>query len=116
MIAAGFLGGVAYLLLWVDPKDAVHFLWMGAIAGAIMYHVHAAPERWYHLPIYGLLGFFSIRVFARRTGLEIATAIAFLDEFLQHYLPYRTGSVEDVFINAVSVGLGAMVWVLIDRK
>jgi VanZ family protein len=89
---------------------------MATVAGIMMYHVYDNPERWYHLPVYGLLGYFSVRIFARRTGIEVATAIAFLDEFLQHYLPYRTGSVEDVFINAVSVGLGAMVWILIDRN
>jgi len=116
MIAGGLLGTGIYIFLWVDPNDIVHLLWMALIAGIMMYHVFDNPERWYHLPVYGIFGYFSVRVFAGRTGLEVATAIAFLDEFLQHYLPYRTGSVEDVFINVVSVGLGSMVWILIDRS
>lgn len=113
VIGLVLLGAGIFIVRGTSNRGLLHLLWVGAVAGAIMLYVAGNPERWYHLPLFGTAGFLTVRLFDLRTGAEISAAIAFSDEFLQFFLPSRTGSVEDVFINAVSAGLGITIWVLL---
>ena len=113
VIGLALLGTAGWIVRGTSKRGLLHLIWIGAVAGAIMYHVAGNPERWYHLPLFGTVGFLTIQMFDIRTGAELSMAVAFFDEFFQFYLPFRTGSVEDVFINAVSAGLGLTIWVLI---
>lgn len=107
------LGTGIWIMSRASKRGLWHLAWVAAIAGGIMYYVIGNPERWYHLPFFGTAGFLSVQLFDVRTGAEVAVAVAFFDEFLQFFLPQRTGSVEDVFINALSAGLGITIWVLV---
>ncbi len=115
---AWILGAIVFLLLlsagaalvrksW--PGGLLNLLWMILLAVALMYYVRQYPERWWHIPLFGGFGFLSVRLFSARTGTEIAIAFAFLDEVLQHFLPDRTGDIEDMVINALCAGAGIIV-------
>lgn len=113
VIGLALLTAGAWIVLNTSNKGLIHLVWIGLVASAIMYHVAGNPERWYHLPLFGTAGFLTVQVYDIRTAAEIAAGMAFFDEFLQFYLPFRTGSPEDIFINAVSAGLGIVIWVLV---
>ncbi len=115
---AWILGAIVLLLLLSSgaalvrksgPAGLLHLLWLILLAAALMYYVRQYPERWWHIPLFGGLGFLSVRLYSPRTGTEIAIAFAFLDEVLQHFLPERHGDIEDMVINALCAGAGIIV-------
>lgn len=125
--AVAWLLGAAVLLILAAAGYALvrkagwpgllHLAWMIPLAAALMFYVRQNPERWWHIPLFGGLGFLSVRVFSPRTGAEIAIAFAFLDEVLQHFLPDRTGDIDDMVINFLCVAAGIIVSLVIrDRS
>ena len=115
---AGFLVVVAGVFLvrkagWIG---LLHLLWALLLVAGLMFYLRKNPERWYHIPLFGLLGFLSVSLFSVRTGTEIALSCAFLDEFFQHYLPNRAGDFEDVAINAVCAGTGIIIYLILRKK
>jgi hypothetical protein len=123
---AWLLGAAVFLLLLAagaalvrkaGPGGLLHLLWMILLAAALMFYVRQYPERWWHIPLFGGFGFLSVRFFSPRTGTEIAIAFAFLDEVLQHFLPDRTGDIDDMIINALCAGAGIIFCLVIrDRS
>ncbi len=91
-----------------------HLMWMILLAGALMYLLRRHPERWLHIPLFGMLGFLSVRLFFR-TGAEIALAVAFLDELFQYYHPERVGDFADVVVNAVCVSAGIIFFFVLSK-
>ena len=120
MVILGSLIGLlilisAYLLVkQIGWTRLVHLGWILMVLVPFMYYVARNPERWLHIPLFGMLGLLSARVFSLRTGAELSLAYAFGDELLQLYLPKRHGSFEDVLINAFCASVGVflcwMVW------
>ncbi len=115
---AWLLGGAVLLCLFAagsalvrksGPGGLLHLVWMIMLAAALMYYVRQYPERWWHIPLFGGFGFLSVRLFSDRTGAELALGLAFLDEVFQHFLPDRTGDIEDMVINALCAGAGIIV-------
>lgn len=123
---AWILGAIVFLLLLAagtalvrkfGPGGVLHLGWMILLAAALMFYVRQYPERWWHIPLFGGFGFFSVRLFPTRTGTEIAIAFAFLDEVLQHFLADRTGDIDDMVINALCAGAGIIFYLVIrDRS
>jgi len=111
ILAAGVL-----LLRRLGFRGLLHLLWMGLLAGGLMYYLRTHPERWYHIPLFGLLGYLSVSLFSVRTGTEIALAWAVLDELFQDYLPDRVGDFEDVLVNAVCAGAGIILYIILNRE
>ncbi|MDO9513737.1 MAG: VanZ family protein [Elusimicrobiota bacterium] len=93
-------------------KGLFHILWIALLAGALMYLLRSHPERWLHIPLFGMLGFLSVSLFAR-TGAEFALVFAFLDELFQYYHPERVGDFADVLINAVCASAGIILFLII---
>lgn len=91
----------------------LHLGWIMLIILPVMYHIGKSPERWLHIVLFGLLGFTSAWFFAVRTGAEIALAYSFGDEFLQSFLPERSGTFEDVAVNAICSAIGVAVFVIL---
>jgi hypothetical protein len=108
---------VAILLVrkagWVS---LLNLIWLLLFAAGLMFYLRANPERWYHIPLFGLLGFLSVSLFSVRTGIEIALAWAVLDEFFQHYLSNRVGDFEDVLINAICGAAGIILYLILHKK
>jgi hypothetical protein len=94
-------------------KGLIHLLWILTVSGGIVFYLRSNPERWYHIVLFGMLGFLSARLFSLRTGAEIALAMSVLDETFQHYLPDRVGDFEDVIINTVCSVMGLLVYVVL---
>ncbi len=114
-IAALIILAAVMLFKSAGLKGVMHLLWILAVAGGIMVYLRNNPERWYHIPLFGMFGYLSVRVFTLRTGAEIALAMAVLDETLQHYLPDRVGDFEDVVINAVCAVIGIIVFIIVTK-
>jgi len=95
-----------YLAKQAGWSGLFHLGWMLLVLVPFMYYVARNPERWLHIPLFGMLGFLSSRLFSLRTGAEISLAYSFGDELLQLYLPKRHGSFEDVLINAFCASVG----------
>ena len=115
---AGFLLVVAGILLvrkagWFG---VLNLLWLLLLAAGLMYYLRGHPERWLHIPLFGLLGFLSVSLFSVRTGTEIAMAWAVLDELFQHYLPDRVGDFEDVMVNAICAAAGIIVYLVLAKR
>jgi hypothetical protein len=111
LLAAG-----AALVRKAGPGGLLHLAWMIPLAAALMYYVRQYPARWWHIPLFGGFGFLSVRLFSVRTGTEIAIAFAFLDEVLQHFLPDRTGDIDDMVINALCAGAGIIFCLVIRER
>lgn len=97
-------------------RGLIHLVWMIFLVTGLMMYLKNNPERWYHIILFGPLGFLSVQAFSIRTGTEIALSVAFLDELLQHFLPNRVGDFVDVIINAVCAGTGIVFYVIIRNK
>ena len=119
---AWILGAIVLLLLLAagsvlvrkaGPAGLLHLAWMTLLAAALMYYVRQYPARWWHIPLFGGFGFLSVRLLSTRTGMEIALALAFLDEVLQHFLPDRVGDIDDMVINALCAGAGIIFFLVI---
>lgn len=118
------LGGLTGLLLIISAyflvkfagwKGLFHIGWILMILVPLMYYVSQSPERWLHIPLFGMLGFLSSWLFSLRTGAEISLGYSFGDELLQLYLPERHGTFEDVLINAFCASLGVFLcWLIVD--
>ena len=94
----------------------LNLIWLTLLVSGLMFYLRNNPERWYHIPLFGVLGFLSARIFSVRTGTEISLAWAVLDEFFQHYLPDRVGDFEDVAINAICAGAGIILYLIKTQK
>jgi hypothetical protein len=94
----------------------LNLLWLLLLAAGLMFYLRSHPERWYHIPLFGSLGFLSVSLFSVRTGTEIALAWAFFDEFFQHYLSNRVGDFEDVLINAICGSAGIILYLILRKR
>lgn len=97
-------------------SGVLHLLWAAVLAALLMYYLRRHPERWYHIPLFGLLGFLSASLFSVRTAAEITLGWAVLDELFQHYLPDRVGDFEDVMINAISGSAGLILYLILSKR
>ncbi len=88
----------------------VHIVWIGGLLAWLMHYLGGNPERWLHIPLFGLLAFLSAKLFSLRTGAEIALSYAFLDELIQHYVPDRHGTFEDIQINLTCALIGLFIY------
>jgi len=114
LVAALLLSAALHIFSKAGWKGLLHLLWIAVLAGGLMYALRSHPERWLHIPLFGLLGFLSVRLFSR-TGAEIALAYAFLDELFQYYHPERVGDFADVLVNAVCAAAGIILFLLISK-
>ncbi len=113
-IAWMLAAGVAFLLIFsgyiLVRKSGLpglgHLAWMILLVGGLMLYLRQNPERWLHIPLFGMFGFLSVRLFSIRAGAEIAFALAVLDEVFQHFLSDRVGDIEDMVINALCAAAG----------
>lgn len=95
--------------------DVVYLIIVLSLLGFVVYYLADNTARWLHIPLFVSLGFLSCNVFSRRTGAEFSLSYAFIDELFQYYLSYRTGSFEDVLINAFCASVGILFyWILIE--
>jgi len=116
--SVGVVFGVATLILgwlvgrWLLRRGGrwalLPLLGAGIVAAGIFASVPPG-ERWFHVPLFGVFGFLSVRVFGFMPGLLVALAAAGFDEVWQHYLPDRHGSPVDVGINAAAALAGVAV-------
>jgi Na+/melibiose symporter-like transporter len=97
-------------------RALIHLAWMLILIAGLMLYLRDNPERWYHIILFGPLGFLSVQAFSIRTGAEIALSVAFLDELFQFFLPNRVGDFVDVMINAVCAGTGIIFYIIIRKK
>jgi VanZ family protein len=64
-----------------------------------------------HAAEFAVLGALLLRAIAvERAALALGIAYAVSDELHQHFVPGRVGSVYDVLIDSVGVGLGVALW------
>ena len=102
-----FLALIVYLAK--TGKEQRHWLLLllvlAVIFPLIQWKLPVVEERM-HVLLFGLFGFFSVRLFPLHTGILMCIAISASDELLQFYLPDRVGDWHDVFLNLMSTGLG----------
>ncbi|MEA2082013.1 MAG: VanZ family protein [Elusimicrobiota bacterium] len=113
-VAALLVSAALHIFNRAGWKGLLHLLWIVILAGGLMYALRAHPERWLHIPLFAMLGFFSVSLFDR-TGAEFAMAYAFLDELFQYYHPERVGDFADVIVNAVCAAAGIILFLLIAK-
>jgi len=66
------------------------------------------PEEKLHLLLFGIWGFFTLRLFGLGYALLICLSVAGLDEGLQHLVPDRVADWRDVGMNAGSAAAGVI--------
>ncbi len=117
-IITGILIATAGVLLVkkMGIKGLLHLAWIVFLSAGLMYYLRSHPERWYHIPLFGLLGYLSASLFSVRTGAEITMAWAVLDELFQDYLPDRVGDFEDVLVNIICGTAGIVLYLLVKRS
>lgn len=88
--------------------------------------LHFAVRKAGHVVAYGLLGALDFRAVrgprfgwsARWAGLAIvlAGAVAATDEFIQSFVPSRTGAVSDFVLDVTAAAAVLLVWMLFSRR
>lgn len=120
---------VVYFALRTKNWQALfHLVWITGVFAGLMYYLESNPERWLHIPLFGLLAFLSAKLFTLRTAAEISLGYSFLDELIQlHIANYldeliqlynfeRHGTFEDVQINMFCALVGLFIFWLQDRR
>ncbi len=105
VLAALTLAGLWRVVRYRGTRALLHLLWL--LPGlALLPEVFPLVEERVHFIVFGLFGFFTLRLFPLVPGLAICALVAGLDELLQAYLPDRVGDLRDVGVNLVASIIG----------
>lgn len=113
-LALGLLTTVAVVLLLRSRRaaGAWQLLWFIPLF-LIAPHFLSIVEERVHFIVFGLLGFFTLKLFPRTFAYALCLLMAVADEGLQWSLPDRVGDLRDVAVNLVAAWAGVtLAWVM----
>jgi len=111
-ITLGALGAVAcWLTLRRGPARLLHLLWLVPVGVGMELFQETLEER-IHVPLFGLLGFLSARLWPPGRAILLGLGVAAGDEVLQAWLPDRVGDWRDVAVNGTAALMGTALAIL----
>jgi len=111
-VTLGALGAVAcWLSVRRGAASLLHLLWLVPVGVGIELFQETLEER-IHVPLFGLLGFLSARLWPPGRAVLLGLGIAAGDEVLQAWLPDRVGEWRDVAVNGTAALMGTVLAIL----
>ena len=104
-------GAVILMVRRHGLSSALHLLWLIPVLVFIHLGLPNFVER-IHFALFGLFGFFSLRLFPAITAISLYAFISIFDELFQWVLPDRVGDIRDVAFNLAACCIGgAIAWI-----
>jgi hypothetical protein len=114
-LSLSFIAFLFHMIKTGGKKQLWHLLWLAALFVTIQLKIPIVEERM-HVILFGLFGFISLRLFPLSLAIIACIMMSAGDEALQYYLVDRVGDWNDVYLNLLSSGLGAILSICSQRK